>query len=379
MKAQFLLAASLVAVFCAACSSAKSDDGDEPAAEGALRTEGNAGKEIARGLFAPGDITEANGKIYFNDVHTFATQEESESHTNLFVYDGRNDAKQIIKGAYGAFWDLAISGSDLFVINEGYASVVKYPITGASGRDNDGTTIYHQTDGADGEEVGSGVTRVAVLGNRLIVGLYNGDVVSLDKSGGDKKVVAKTRGGQIRDLHVNKDRFFAANGEGEIWTGKADGSEEAQRIAKGYRFVYSLTSNATTLFWAADDASHQGSAGAFSAPLDHLTQTQSVLPNDEKVTAIAASDTKIYWGSKKDHALKSREVAANAQPKTLVTYPAVANADDDPQHPTELQVTSLGLVIATVKNTRAPQREQDQTDEGVLYNIDARVYVRPLD
>ena len=244
-----LLAVSLVSLAAAACGGS-TDDGAS-AADQALT---NGAQTLASSLTDPGSLTAQGDNVFFTTTYGFATQEEAEYHHDIWVKNGSARAKRLYKNLYGATWGMTATKNGLYEINEGYASLVRYPLDGSK---PDGDQLYHAIYGHE-ELPEVGIVQLAADDVGLVLALRSddgtsapGDIVALGPDGKNEKKLGSVPGAASA-LAIDGGDVLVGTTTGDVLRGARDGSRPLSKVASVTGSVTSILVAGGDLFVASD-------------------------------------------------------------------------------------------------------------------------------
>lgn len=253
MRRSIVIALFLSLAACASQSSSSAPVvGAEPAdAQDEQDLTGGVTK-LASKLQDPNGLTSQGQSVYFATTYGYATQEEAQYNHDIWVKTGSDRAKRLYKGLYGASWGMIATKNGLYEINEGYASIVRYPLDGSN---EDGTSLLHAIYGQD-EMPNVGIRTFDADDDGLVAGLRTeddnakaGDVVTLTPAGQNQKKIgtAATTAIKLAGAHVLVGTFG-----GDVLAGNRDGSGSLAKIATGEGSVNSIALAGDDVFFGSD-------------------------------------------------------------------------------------------------------------------------------
>lgn len=245
-----LLAVSLVSLAAAACGGS-ADDGGASGADQALT---NGAQTLASSLTDPGSLTAQGDNVFFTTTYGFATQEEAEYHHDIWVKNGTARAKRLYKNLYGATWGLQATKNGLYEINEGYASLVRYPLDGSK---PDGDSLYHAIYGHE-EQPEVGIVQLAADDVGVVIALRSddgtsapGDIVALGPDGKNEKKLGSVPGAATA-LTIDGGDILVGTATGDVLRGARDGSHALAKVASVTGSVTGIVVAGGDLFVASD-------------------------------------------------------------------------------------------------------------------------------
>jgi len=162
--------------------------------------------------------------------------------------------KRLYKGLYGASWGNVATKNGIYEINEGYASVIKYPLDGSK---KDGDSLYHSTYGND-EQPEVGIIQLAADDDGIVLALRTSDddskpggIVALSPAGKNEKKLGEIPGGATA-LHIEGAKVYVGTKGGEVKVAARDGSGALTKVASGDGAVSSIVISGDDVFFATD-------------------------------------------------------------------------------------------------------------------------------
>lgn len=254
------LLVSLVAASAMACSSeAREDPGidDAPPADEQQEEEVVAGvTKLASKLQDPSHLTSFGDSIFFTTTYGYATQQFAQYNHDIWVKTGSGRAKRLYKELYGATWGMVATKNGIYEINEGYASVMRYPLDGSN---REGESIFHSSYDYPGDEMPEvGIRVLAADDDGLVLGLRSsadeskpGGVTALTPTGKNPKKLGATPGGASA-LHLAGGKVYVGARSGEVFVANRDGSGSMTKIASGEGAVGSILAAGDDVFFGTD-------------------------------------------------------------------------------------------------------------------------------
>lgn len=249
---------SLVAASTAACSNS---DSGSPASEDAAPADDQAEEEVISGvtklaskLQDPDSLTAVGDNVYFSTTYGYATQQEASYEHDIWVKSKEGRAKRLYKGLYGATWDMAATKNGIYEINEGYASVMRYPLDGSN---KEGESLVHAIYGND-EMPEVGIRRLAADDDGFVVALRTSDddtkpgpVVASSPTGKNEKKLGEVAGGATA-LRIAGAKVYVGTRTGDVLVAARDGSGSLTKLASGAGAVASIAVAGDDVFFGTD-------------------------------------------------------------------------------------------------------------------------------
>ena len=247
---------SLVAVSTVACSSESTAPVDD-----AAPADDQAEEEIVTGLTRlasklqdPDALTSFGDNVYFATTYGYATQEFAQYNHDIWIKGPAGRAKRLYKGLYGATWGMAATKNGIYEINEGYASVMRYPLDGSK---PEGESILHSSFGHDDmPEVG--IRQLAADDDGIVVSLRTSDddaapgsVVALTPAGQNEKKLGNVPGGATA-LKIDGAKVYVGTRGGDVLVAARDGSGSLTKVASGQGAVASIAVAGDDVFFGTD-------------------------------------------------------------------------------------------------------------------------------
>ena len=186
---------------CAKDDGAASADDSAPADEQDEQEVQSGVTKLASKLQDPDSLTSYGDSIYFVTTYGYATQEEAQYNHDIWVKTGSGRAKRLYKGLYGAAWGLAATKNGVYGINEGYSSLVRYPLDGSN---KEGENLYHHIYGHE-EMPEVGIRNLVADDDGVVISLKDEDddttpgaIVALTPAGKNEKKLGQVPGGATR-------------------------------------------------------------------------------------------------------------------------------------------------------------------------------------
>jgi len=267
---------SLVAASTVACSSGEG----KPSAEDSAPADDQAEEEVVSGvtklaskLQDPDSLTSFGDNVYFATTYGYATQEFAQYNHDIWVKSKDGRAKRLYKGLYGAGWDLAATKNGIYEINEGVASVVRYPLDGSN---KEGENLVHSIYGND-ELPEVGVRRLVADDDGFVVALRTSDdeskpgpISAYTPAGKNEKKLGQVPGGASA-LKIDKGKVYVGTRTGEVLVAARDGSGALTKIASGTGAVGSIAVASDDVFFGTDKGLYVKRKGV-AAPVQLLTE-----------------------------------------------------------------------------------------------------------
>jgi hypothetical protein len=207
---------------------------------------------LASKLEDPRYLTTQGENVYFATTYGFATQEMAEYHHDVWVKSKDGRAKRLYKNLYGATWGMVATKNGLYEINEGYASVWRYPLDGSK---PEGEGLVHAVFGNE-EQPEVGIAKLAADDDGFVVALRTGDqptdagpIVAYTPAGKSEKKLGNVPGGATA-LTVAGSTVLVGTGAGDVLSGARDGSGSLKKIASGQGAVSSIVVAGDDTFFA---------------------------------------------------------------------------------------------------------------------------------
>jgi len=249
---------SLVAASTVACSTS---DSGSPASEDAPPADDQAEEEVISGvtklaskLQDPDSLTAVGDNVYFSTTYGYATQQEASYEHDIWVKSKDGRAKRLYKGLYGATWDMAATKNGIYEINEGYASVMRYPLDGSN---KEGESLVHAIYGND-EMPEVGIRRLAADDGGFVVALRTSDddtkpgpVVASSPTGRNEKKLGEIAGGASA-LRIAGAKVYVGTRTGDVLVAARDGSGSLTKVASGAGAVASIAIAGDDVFFGTD-------------------------------------------------------------------------------------------------------------------------------
>jgi hypothetical protein len=265
-----------------ACSGS---DAGSPAAEDAAPADDQAEEEVVSGvtklaskLQDPDSLTAVGDNVYFSTTYGYATQQEAQYNHDIWVKAKDGRAKRLYKGLYGATWDMAATKNGIYEINEGYASVVRYPLDGSN---KEGESLLHAIYGGD-EMPEVGIRRLAADDDGFVVALRTSDddtkpgpVVASSPTGKNEKKLGEVAGGATA-LRIDGAKVYVGTRSGDVLVAARDGSGSLTKIASGAGVVASIAVAGDDVFFGTDKGLFVKRKG-IAAPVELLAEGASEL------------------------------------------------------------------------------------------------------
>lgn len=276
----FLL--SLVAASTVACSSSESsprnEDASAPADDQQEEEVVSGVTKLASKLQDPDSLTAFGDNVYFATTYGYATQEEAQYNHDIWVKSKDGRAKRLYKGLYGAVWDLAATKNGIYEINEGYASVVRYPLDGSN---KEGESLVHAIYGND-ELPEVGVRRLVADDDGFVVALRTSDddskpgpVKAFSPAGKNEKKLGDVAGGATT-LKLEGAKVYVGTSKGDVLVAARDGSGSLTKVASAAGSVASIAVAGDDVFFGTDKGLFVKRKGA-AAPVQLVAEAASDL------------------------------------------------------------------------------------------------------
>ena len=237
-----LLATLALGTFaCSTTSSAPADDApaDDQAEEQDLV---KGATRLASKLQDPKHLTQLGDDAYFATTYGFATQEEAEYHHDIWIKTKDGRAKRLYKNLWGATWAMVATRNGIYEINEGFASVVRYPLDGSK---PEGESLVHAIYGHE-EMPEVGVVQLAADDDGFVVALRTDDgdtaagpIVAYTPAGKNDTKLGSVPGGATA-LTVAGGTVYVGTAKGEVLSAARDGKGSLKKIASGTGSVSSI-------------------------------------------------------------------------------------------------------------------------------------------
>lgn len=252
---------SLVAASTMACGaeSSSSDPGldNAPPADEQQEEEVVSGvTKLASKLQDPDSLTTFGDSIYFATTYGYATQQFAQYNHDIWVKTGSGRAKRLYKELYGATWGMVATKNGIYEINEGYASVMRYPLDGSN---KEGESILHNSYDYPGDEMPVvGIRALAADDDGVVVALRSseddskpGDITALTPTGKNPKKLGATAGGASA-LHLAGGKVYVGARNGDVLVANRDGSGSLTKVASGEGVVTSIAVAGDDVFFSTD-------------------------------------------------------------------------------------------------------------------------------
>jgi hypothetical protein len=249
---------SFVAASTVACSSSDSSsagvDSAAPADDQAEEEVISGVTKLASKLQDPDSLTAFGDNVYFATTYGYATQEEAQYNHDIWVKSKDGRAKRLYKGLYGATWGMAATKNGIYEINEGYASVVRYPLDGSN---KDGESLVHAIYGNE-ELPEVGIRALAADDDGFVVtirtdddGTKPGSIVAYSPAGKNEKRLGSVPGGATA-LHLEGAKVYFGTAAGDVYVAARDGSGSMSKVASGAGAVASIAVSGDDVFFGTD-------------------------------------------------------------------------------------------------------------------------------
>ena len=250
-----LLLSTVLAAASMACSNATStpDASNEPADDQPEEQDLTTGAtKLASRLQSPDGLTTLGDNVYWSTTYGYATQEEAQYNHDIWIKSGSGRAKRLYKGLYGASWGQVVTKNGVYEINEGYASVIRYPLDGSK---PDGESLVHAIYGND-EMPEVGVVKLAADDNGFVVGTRTadgdgspGDITAYTPAGKSATKLG-TVGGAASALVLAGDTVLVGTSAGDVLAGARSGAGSLKKIASGKGEVQAIAMSGKDTFFA---------------------------------------------------------------------------------------------------------------------------------
>jgi hypothetical protein len=241
-----------------ACSSG---DASGPASADAAPPDDQAEQEVVSGvtrlatkLQDPDALTAFGDSVYFSTTYGYATQQEASYNHDIWVKSKDGRAKRLYKGLYGATWDMAATKNGIYEINEGYASVIRYPLDGSN---KEGESLVHAIYGSD-EMPEVGIRRLVADDDGFVVAQRTSDddtkpgpIVAYSPAGKSDKKLGEVPGGASA-LRLSGAKVYVGTRTGDVLVAARDGSGSLTKVASGAGAVASIAVAGDDVFFGTD-------------------------------------------------------------------------------------------------------------------------------
>jgi hypothetical protein len=233
--------------------SAAADDApaDDQAEEQDLAT---GATRLASKLQSPDHLTVQGDNAYFATNYGFATQEEAEFHHDIWIKSKDGRAKRLYKNLWGASWAMVATKNGIYEINEGFASVVRYPLDGSK---PDGESLVHAIFGHE-ELPEVGVIQLAADDDGFVVALRTDDgdtapgpIMAYTPAGKSEKKLGSIPGGATA-LTVAGSTVYVGTRAGDVLSAARDGTGSLKKIASGEGAIASIAVAGDATFFGTD-------------------------------------------------------------------------------------------------------------------------------
>ncbi len=248
--------ALLLASAVLACSREAAPDEDGSALEnGVIR--------IADTEASPDNLSVLGDSLYFTTTYGYATQEYAEYNHDIWVKGPTGRAKRLYKNVYGASWGQVATSRGIYELNEGFASLMLYPLAGGG----DGTTILHATYGDDDyPEVG--LVAFDADDDGIVVALRSSNdeaakhkLVAMDSDGTHQRTLG-TFAGYPTEVRVSGNRGYVATRAGTVYSALRSGSGSLAQIVKATEAVEALRVSDEGVYFGTRSALYKAGATA---------------------------------------------------------------------------------------------------------------------
>lgn len=265
-----------------ACSTESSSD---PGIDNAPPADEQAEEEVVSGvtklaskLQDPDSLSSFGDSIYFATTYGYATQQFAQYNHDIWVKTGSGRAKRLYKGLYGASWAQVATKNGIYEINEGYASVMRYPLDGSN---KEGESIIHNSYDYPGDESPEvGIRALAADDDGVVVALRSspddakpGDITALTPTGKNPKKLGATAGGASA-LRLAAGKVFIGARNGDVYVANRDGSGSMTKVASGEGTVGSIAVAGEDVFFSTDKGLFVKRKGA--APAQKLVAEEGI-------------------------------------------------------------------------------------------------------
>ena len=211
--------------------------------------------KLASKLQDPDSLTSFGDNVYFATTYGYATQEMAQYNHDIWVKAKDGRARRLYKGLYGATWDMAATKNGIYEINEGYASVVRYPLDGSN---KEGENLFHAIYGSD---------ELPEVGVRRLVADDDGFVITVRTSDDDAKppapssrsrLLARTRRSSAPSraapsaLRIDGAKVYVGTRAGDVLVAARDGSGSLTKVASAAGAVASIAVAGDDVFFGTD-------------------------------------------------------------------------------------------------------------------------------
>lgn len=222
---------------------------------------------LASKLQNPQHLTQQGDNVFFATNFGFATQEFAQFQHDIWIKPKDGRARRLYKDLFGATWAMVATKNGIYEINEGSASVVRYPLDGSK---PDGESLVHAIYGH--EELPSvGVVLLAADDDGFVVGFRTDDnetapgpIVAYTPAGKNEKKLGSIPG-TASALTLAGDTVYVGTRTGEVLSGKRDGTGSLKKIASGKGSVASIAVAGDATFFGTAEGLYVLRKGAAAA------------------------------------------------------------------------------------------------------------------
>jgi hypothetical protein len=242
----------------AACSAsedgAPSDENAAPADEQDEQEVQAGVTKLASKLQDPDSLTSNGDSIYFVTTYGYATQEFAQYNHDIWVKTGSGRAKRLYRELYGAAWGLLATKNGVYEINEGYSSLVRYPLDGSN---KEGESLYHAIYGND-EMPEVGIRQLVGDDDGVVIALRTSDddskpgsIVALSPAGKNEKKLGEVDGGASA-LRLADGKIYAGSLDGKLYVVPRDGSGSLTKLAQTEGKISDIVVSGEDVFFSSD-------------------------------------------------------------------------------------------------------------------------------
>lgn len=210
--------------------------------------------KLASKLQDPDSLTSHGDSIYFITTYGYATQEFAQYNHDIWVKTGSGRAKRLYKGLYGAGWGLLATKNGIYEINEGYASLMRYPLDGSN---KDGESLYHSVYGHE-EMPEVGIRQLVGDDDGVVIALRSDDddskpgaIVALSPAGKNEKKLGEVAGGATA-LRLDAGKIYAGTLDGKVYVVPRDGSGSLTKLATTEGRITDIVASGDDVFFSSD-------------------------------------------------------------------------------------------------------------------------------
>lgn len=240
---------------CGADSSSNADDPNAPPPDDQAEEEVVSGlTKIGSKLQDPDSLASFGDNVYFTTTYGFATQEFAEYHHDIWVKSGSARAKRLYKNLYGATWGMTATKNGIYEINEGYASVMRYPLDGSK---PEGEGLFHAIYGQE-EMPNVGIVALRADDDGFVVAVRTDDdeskpgpILAFTPAGKNEIKLGNVNGGATA-LKLDGGKVYVGTRAGDVLVAARDGSGSLSKIASGSGAVSSIAVAGDDVFFGTD-------------------------------------------------------------------------------------------------------------------------------